>query len=274
MTAMFATPPEFVVCAPLADEDRQFLSLMARSEVQIRRQLQDLAAGFSLEPGPGFDIIFDVYASEKSGCLRTLGGMATATGLASSTATRWVRDLEAKGLVTKHQDEKDRRRIYLRLTDEGICLAEQALCAMRIERTHLDRVNSLFPPRNSPVAMTELMQLRRLVLELPSDTIPILLRRAPFAFANMPGTPDRDTLPCAFERDLEAMIEAGAFESALLHLTRCFQIPWSPWSARIAATPTATSLETTRLLFLDMLDSAMTRTSPAAQLSASVLERV
>jgi DNA-binding MarR family transcriptional regulator len=51
---------------------------------------------------------------------RTAGVLATATGLRPAATTALIDRLEAKGLVERVQDEGDRRKVLVRMTDEGV----------------------------------------------------------------------------------------------------------------------------------------------------------
>jgi len=49
----------------------------------------------------------------------TLGELATHLGLSKATATELVTRVEERGLVDRMRDERDRRRVYVWLTDLG-----------------------------------------------------------------------------------------------------------------------------------------------------------
>lgn len=50
---------------------------------------------------------------------KSAGVLATATGLRPAATTALIDRLEAKGLVERVRDEADRRRVLVRMTDEG-----------------------------------------------------------------------------------------------------------------------------------------------------------
>jgi DNA-binding MarR family transcriptional regulator len=92
---------------------------MARKFYQLRRRR---AAYF--DPGlfaePAWDMLLDLYVAEREG--RPMAVLSACIGAAApqTTALRWLRILEAQGLVRKEVDEKDARRIYVRLTEAAI----------------------------------------------------------------------------------------------------------------------------------------------------------
>ena len=49
----------------------------------------------------------------------TLGELATHLGLSKATATELVTRIQQRGLVDRMRDERDRRRVYVWLTDRG-----------------------------------------------------------------------------------------------------------------------------------------------------------
>jgi DNA-binding MarR family transcriptional regulator len=49
----------------------------------------------------------------------TLGELATHLGLSKATATELVTRVEERGLVDRMRDERDRRRVYVWLTEHG-----------------------------------------------------------------------------------------------------------------------------------------------------------
>ena len=51
---------------------------------------------------------------------KTAGVLATATGLRPAATTALIDRLEAKGLVERVRDEHDRRRVLVRMTEEGM----------------------------------------------------------------------------------------------------------------------------------------------------------
>jgi DNA-binding MarR family transcriptional regulator len=43
-----------------------------------------------------------------------------ASAAPATTALRWIKQLEASGVIRREADPQDRRRIYLRLSEEGL----------------------------------------------------------------------------------------------------------------------------------------------------------
>lgn len=91
----------------------------ARKFYQLRRRR---AAYFdpTLFAEPAWDMLLDLYVAEREG--RPVAVLSACIGASApqTTALRWMRVLEGQGLIRKETDEKDARRIYVRLTDEAI----------------------------------------------------------------------------------------------------------------------------------------------------------
>jgi DNA-binding MarR family transcriptional regulator len=92
---------------------------MARKFYQLRRRR---TAYFDpvLFAEPAWDMLLDLYVAEREG--RPVAVLSACIGAAApqTTALRWMRILESQGLVRKEVDERDARRIYVRLTADGI----------------------------------------------------------------------------------------------------------------------------------------------------------
>ena len=77
-------------------------------------------------------------------CLRTLGhadeitpsGLAKEVELSQATITGIVDRLEAQKLVSRFRDDKDRRRVFLRLTETGRRLLERAPSPLQVQFVH------------------------------------------------------------------------------------------------------------------------------------------
>lgn len=91
----------------------------ARKFYQLRRRR---AAYFdpTLFAEPAWDMLLDLYVAEREG--RPMAVLSACIGAAApqTTALRWMRVLEEQGLIRKETDEKDARRMYVRLTDDAI----------------------------------------------------------------------------------------------------------------------------------------------------------
>ena len=88
---------------------------VALQRYQRSVQAFDDAVGRALGLGPTDLRCLDWLADGP----KTAGVLATATGLRPAATTALLDRLEAKGLVERVRDESDRRRVLVRMTDEG-----------------------------------------------------------------------------------------------------------------------------------------------------------
>jgi predicted transcriptional regulator len=92
----------------------------------IKRTFRDRAARrkfFPTEFVSGeacWDILLDLSASAFEGKRISVTSACLASGVPNTTALRWIALLEHSGLIGREQDEHDRRRTYLRITDRGL----------------------------------------------------------------------------------------------------------------------------------------------------------
>lgn len=97
------------------------------AELQLRRKLTTCLASYGLSTGPNLEILLDVFTGARIGKPRSLSDIAIGFGLASSSATRWIRHLEENGFLVRSMDANDRRRMYLSLTQKSSELVQSLI---------------------------------------------------------------------------------------------------------------------------------------------------
>lgn len=97
------------------------------AELQLRRKLTACLANYGLSTGPNLEILLDVFTGARIGKPRSLTDIAIGVGLASSSATRWIRHLEENGFLVRSMDANDRRRMYLSLTHKSSELVQSLI---------------------------------------------------------------------------------------------------------------------------------------------------
>jgi DNA-binding MarR family transcriptional regulator len=97
---------------------RQLVGELGAALQRYQRSVQayDDAVGRALALGPADLRCLDWLADGP----KTAGMLATATGLRPAATTALIDRLEAKGLVERVRDETDRRRVLVRMTEEGM----------------------------------------------------------------------------------------------------------------------------------------------------------
>lgn len=91
------------------------LAKLARGYLRHRRQreqqLPDLFAD------PAWDLLLDLFAATMERRRVSVSNACVAAAVPPTTALRWIGTLEARGLIRRVADPKDRRVTYLRLSE-------------------------------------------------------------------------------------------------------------------------------------------------------------
>jgi DNA-binding MarR family transcriptional regulator len=91
------------------------------------RKMRDSVLGGDLFFDPAWSILLELYLHHRQRTAVSITALCIAAGVPSSTGLRWVTLLERRNLVARDPDPFDRRKIYARLTDDGIKKVEDAL---------------------------------------------------------------------------------------------------------------------------------------------------
>jgi hypothetical protein len=67
---------------------------------------------------PSWDMLLELYATWLAGAPVTVSSLCLVAPSSATTAMRWIAALEAAGMVTRHLDTRDGRRVYLWLSDD------------------------------------------------------------------------------------------------------------------------------------------------------------
>jgi DNA-binding MarR family transcriptional regulator len=104
------------------------LLAMARETYKMRRRRARFLPA-DLFGEPTWDILLDLYVAAREG--RTVPTTSACIGahVPPTTALRWLRILEARGLVEREEDGQDGRRTFVRLSVRGIAAMEGFLHA-------------------------------------------------------------------------------------------------------------------------------------------------
>ena len=99
----------------------------ARKVYAARRKVDNVfgMAGFAVTPA--WDIMLDMYQAYAKGRDESVSSVCIGASCPSTTALRWLQQLEAMGLVERQGDPHDRRRMLVRLTDSAVVKIAKAL---------------------------------------------------------------------------------------------------------------------------------------------------
>jgi DNA-binding MarR family transcriptional regulator len=106
-----------IVVAPETEPPSPALLERAESILRVRRARERLL-GRAVIGEPAFDLLLCLYLqSGQKGS--SVSSLARSAGIAYSSAMRWIRYLEDKGLVERTDSRSDRRAICVQLTPSG-----------------------------------------------------------------------------------------------------------------------------------------------------------
>jgi DNA-binding MarR family transcriptional regulator len=95
-----------------------------RSTIKSRRLREDVF-GENLFGEPAWDMLLDIYASHLEQKRVSVSSLQIASAVPGTTALRWMTRLEAKGLIMRHADPFDARRVFVELSADGLLLMER-----------------------------------------------------------------------------------------------------------------------------------------------------
>ncbi|TZG25959.1 MarR family transcriptional regulator [Sphingomonas montanisoli] len=82
------------------------------------RRYRDELLGAELFSDPAWDILLDLYRAE-AGEHAVKVSSAGLSSVAPTTALRWLKIMQDRGLISRRDDPSDRRRVYVELTAQG-----------------------------------------------------------------------------------------------------------------------------------------------------------
>jgi len=99
---------------------------LAREFYACRRR-RDRFLSTDLFGEPTWDILLDLYVATREDRRVPTTSACIGAHVPPTTALRWLRILEARGLVEREEDGRDGRRTFVRLTDRGLAAMEAFL---------------------------------------------------------------------------------------------------------------------------------------------------
>lgn len=82
-----------------------------------RRRIRGRFFDAALFADPAWDMLLDLMAARLEGEQVAVSSLCIAAAVPPTTALRWIRAMTEQGLFERHDDPKDGRRIFIRLTD-------------------------------------------------------------------------------------------------------------------------------------------------------------
>jgi len=109
---------------------RQRLALTLAREFYAGRRRRARYLSIDLFGEPTWDILLDLYVSAREGRRVPTTSACIGAHVPPTTALRWLRILEMRGLVEREEDGRDGRRTFVRLTERGRAVMEAFLGTM------------------------------------------------------------------------------------------------------------------------------------------------
>ncbi|WP_454017776.1 response regulator [Azospirillum sp. Marseille-Q6669] len=119
LAAPVATPaPATPSSTPTAAGENRRLAVLRT--LQQSRVARDKYFPKGLFEDPCWDMLLDLMANHLRGRRISVSSLCMASGVAQTTALRRITELHDRGLVRRIADEKDGRRVFIELTEQGI----------------------------------------------------------------------------------------------------------------------------------------------------------
>jgi DNA-binding MarR family transcriptional regulator len=94
------------------------------------RRLRDRFFEAGLFADPAWDILLELYLAELGQYRLAISSLCLGAAVPATTALRWIKTLEKKGLVVRSPDPDDGRRIYVALANDAAQAMERLFSAV------------------------------------------------------------------------------------------------------------------------------------------------
>mgnify|MGYP000315486358 CR=1 FL=1 len=88
--------------------------------ILYRRGLRTKYFGSRLFADPAWDMLLDLAAAHAENKRVSVSSLCIASGVPPTTALRWINEMIAGGWLVRRQDELDRRRAFVELSDRAM----------------------------------------------------------------------------------------------------------------------------------------------------------
>jgi len=92
---------------------------ISAERIYKRRRKRDKIFGIGIFGEPAWDILLDLCVQSERGKQVSITSACIASGVAPTTALRWLSVLEANGIIVRNDDEHDARRCNVSLSKLG-----------------------------------------------------------------------------------------------------------------------------------------------------------
>lgn len=99
----------------------------AKQIYRNRRRREQVFGDAALFGEPAWDIMLDLYVAGAEDKRVAVTSACIGSAVPATTALRWIKILEERGLIEREVDEVDARRIFVRLSATGFALMDEYL---------------------------------------------------------------------------------------------------------------------------------------------------
>lgn len=89
-----------------------------RAILRVRRARSQIF-GSDLFADPAWDMLLELYLAELAHCRLSVSSLCTGAAVPATTALRWMKVLETRGMIRRTADPTDGRRVFVALSDEA-----------------------------------------------------------------------------------------------------------------------------------------------------------
>lgn len=101
-------------------EELSGASLRRVMDVQKARRSRTQCLGPDLFSDPAWDILLELFEAELSQRRMPISALGIESGVPQTTTLRWLAVLEGRGLIARHPDRLDGRRVFISLSEAGL----------------------------------------------------------------------------------------------------------------------------------------------------------
>ena len=121
MKPLVSEPIGFAIAssAPAANLSRSTISGPELREMIKMRRVRDQYFDHSLFADPAWDILLDLLAARLEGKKVSVSSLCIAAAVPPTTVLRWLTGMTESGLLVRHHDPSDARRMFIALSDDS-----------------------------------------------------------------------------------------------------------------------------------------------------------
>lgn len=144
----------FRVAESAATDDRMDCAVTARHlavarEVYAERRRRHKYLPADLFGEPTWDILLDLYIASREDRRVPTTSSCIGAHVPPTTALRWLRILEMRGLVEREDDGRDGRRTFVRLTRHGLSAMDASLASLHKNLSRAIHATDAAEPANT-----------------------------------------------------------------------------------------------------------------------------